>query len=390
MERKLRVLFISDAGDSRGAQKTLLDLIEQLMEDYQIEPILITKKKNKLNQWCDDRGIENYAFWYRYSMMSSPYDLEIINMFKHVVGMGLYVAGFFAKYRVNHLGIDFDGIDVIHTNTNRVDLGEYLHKKYGIPHVMHIREYGIEDFRNVIYRVRPYQYYNCYTTKFIAISRGVARAWAKRGLQYSKIKVIYDGIPVEKYKNIENQPDESRFGIAVAGAINKFKGQIQVVEALNLLPDEMKTHIKVYFFGNGKFDYIKKMKNKIKEYGLEEQFAFRGYVDNLPEELAKCQIGITPSNAEGFGLVTIEYILSGLCVIASDAGANVEIIKDNETGYLYRLGNSSNLASKIEYLYNHREEMIRVRDNAAEDVKERFNMRRNAEQTYHLYQSLLK
>lgn len=388
MGKKLRILFISDAGDKRGAQKSLVELMLTLKRIYNVEPVLLTKKKNNLNKICDENGIENYSFWYRYVMASSPYNKKIINVVKHIVGYMAYVLGAFTKYRVNHLGINFNCIDIIHTNTNRVDLGLYLQNKYGIPHVMHLREFGAEDFGSVIYRKNMFSDFCKYTDYFIAISQCVKKGWIQKGLRKEQIRVIYNGLDTSKYcvKNHNN----SRMQIVVAGAINKFKGQIQIVRAVSLLPDYVKQNIRVTFLGNGKFDYLKELKEEIQTSHLERQFVFGGYCNDLEHQLCKFDVGVIPSKAEGFGRVTVEYMLSGLCVIASDTGANPEIIVDNECGCIYSYGDEKALAKKIEYLYQNPDIRKKLAQKGCERAKTHFTTEINASNIYNLYIKILQ
>ena len=59
----MKVLFIS-AGDYKyGAPKSMFELIVSLKNAYGVEPVLLTKKHNELNDKCNMLGIENYSFW---------------------------------------------------------------------------------------------------------------------------------------------------------------------------------------------------------------------------------------------------------------------------------------------------------------------------------------
>ena len=55
---------------------------------------------------------------------------------------------------------------------------------------------------------------------------------------------------------------------------------------------------------------------------------------------------------EGFGRVTVEYMLSGLCPIVSNTGANLEIVDDKISGIVYEKGNIQDLKEKIKYCIN--------------------------------------
>lgn len=388
MESKLKILFVSDAGDRRGAQKSLIELMKTLRERHNIIPVLLTKRRNGLNDICDEEGIENYAIWYREIMKSSPYGIKFLNYFKHMISFGLYIIGGLTRKRIERVGIDFSSIDLVHTNTNRVDIGCYINKKYGIPHIMHLREMGVEDFNIVIYHHNVYSYFNKYVTEFVSISECVKDGWVKRGIDEEKMNVIYNGIDISPY-NVSDIKIREKIRIIVAGAINKNKGQLDVVKALKYIPDEIRSNIRIVFYGDAKFDYMHKMKRYIKNNNLSKYIRFERYTNRLYAELTKNNIGVTCSKMEAFGRVTVEYMLSGLCVLASNTGANLEIIKDEENGYLYKYGSPEDIARCIIKAYEKGEEVEKMRKRAIIDANGKYTTQINAENIRKLYEKIL-
>ena len=71
--------------------------------------------------------------------------------------------------------IDIKSIDIIHTNSARNDIGCILNRMYNVPHIMHIREFGYEDFDCCTYRYNYNKYISKYTNRFLAISKAVAK-----------------------------------------------------------------------------------------------------------------------------------------------------------------------------------------------------------------------
>ena len=48
--------------DQGGAALALYDLVKEIKENHkEVEPIVITGRKNKLNEMLDDLGVENYS-----------------------------------------------------------------------------------------------------------------------------------------------------------------------------------------------------------------------------------------------------------------------------------------------------------------------------------------
>ena len=79
-----------------------------------------------------------------------------------------------------------------------------------------------------------------------------------------------------------------------------------------------------------------------------------GYVKDVKQMLADMDVGIIASEYEGFGLVTVEYMLHGLPVIGFNDGGTAEIIENNKTGYLF--DSVDELADYMEKLISDRHE----------------------------------
>ena len=61
----------------------------------------------------------------------------------------------------------------------------------------------------------------------------------------------------------------------------------------------------------------------------------------------KCDIICVCSYGEAFGLTTIEAMLSGALVVASDSGANSELIQDKINGLLFKCDDCLELSDKL-------------------------------------------
>lgn len=384
----MKVLFIS-AGDYKyGAPKSMFELMITLKSLYNIEPVLLTKKRTPMNDQCDKLGIENYSFWYRDIMAGSAYKNPILNCMKQCVKYALYLYGGVTKHFIDSVGINFDEIDLIHTNVNRNDIGCFLSKKYNIPHIWHLREHGIEDYRVCIYKPRIYQYMNNHADAFVAISHSVKNTWVKMGLPDDKIRVIYNGLDTRGYRD-KKQNDRDIVRIAMTGHIQPTKGQEQLIKALGLLDEKYLKRLHVDLWGEAYSDYKLHLLRLIKQYHLEEVVDFCGYCNNVPQKLSEYDIGIVCSKAEGFGRVTVEYMLAGLAVIASDTGANPEIIQDEENGLLYSYGNEKHLARQIEKCLEDPDLIITYGKKAVETALNKYSITKCAENIYQLYEDVL-
>ena len=63
--------------------------------------------------------------------------------------------------------------------------------------------------------------------------------------------------------------------------------------------------------------------------------------------MKECDIICVCSYGEAFGLTTIEAMLSGALVVASDSGANSELIQDKVNGLLFKCDDYLDLSDKL-------------------------------------------
>ncbi|HFE9686364.1 glycosyltransferase family 4 protein [Clostridium perfringens] len=381
----MKILFISHEDSKFGAPKSLIELVRTLKRTYNVEPVLLLHSKDDLYKICDEEDIENYVIGHRNiiskktSSLSSP-----IKFFAKKV---IYEKSkFFALKKIEKI-IDMSKIDIIHTNVSIVDIGMELNRKYGIPHIIHLREPASINEKFYFCRKNYIEYLNSYTTKAIAISKYIKEEWAKRGVESEKIDVIYNGLDLSEIS--ESKHENKKIKIVFCGSISEEKGQIKLIEALNMLPNNIKKELEVDFIGKGDNEYKNLIINKVNEFRLREFINFKGYIKNISKNLSNYDIGIICSEGEPFGRVTVEYMSAGLCVIAANTGASPEIIENNIDGFLYDNKNISDLADKIENIVRNKQIIKKVGNNAIKAAKEKFSTDINAKNIYKLYLKLL-
>jgi alpha-maltose-1-phosphate synthase len=80
----------------------------------------------------------------------------------------------------------------------------------------------------------------------------------------------------------------------------------------------------------------------------------------LPKLLRQCDVLVFPSYCEGFGLVLLEALASGLPIITTDATAGPDLIKDGVEGRLIPAGNLEALCEAMTTIISHRDELERM------------------------------
>ena len=384
----MKVLYIASGDAKYGASKAIMPVIKQLKDENKIIPVVVTKKHNEFNDFCDEQGIENYSCYYCDIMAGAPYNSKIMRFMKHSVKYMLFLAGLITRH-FNAPNIDWKSIDLIHINHNRIDIGYYWAKKYKIPCICHIREFGQEDYNVVCYKKNCIQYMDRECRNFIAISEAVKDSWVKKGIRSDSIEVIYDGVDSKKFA-YEKSKAGNIIKIAMVGHIQPNKGQHILIDAIGKLPAEIRNRLHVDFIGEAYKDYRKELCRRIKSLGIEDAFSFLGYIENVNEKLKAYEIGVNASKSEGFGLITVEYMMCGLIVLASDTGANLEIIEDGVNGLLYRYGDAQELAKKLEEAVKLSDENSVIGAKAREDAVMKFDTKNAAGKVYTYYMRKLR
>lgn len=377
----MKVLYIASGDYKYGASKSMMALLLYLKDHYDVQPTLLTKKRNKLNEICDEHGIENASCWYADFMSGAPYNFYPLRIIKHILKYSLYLLGCCRERRVLHCGVDFKQIDIIHTNLNRISIGAFISRQYNIPHIWHIREFGREDYNVKFYKPHTIQFMNRSASRFIAISNAVRDSWIKKGIDKNKIITVYNGIDWEGFSR-KQHTSGGTVKLVIVGHVQQSKGQLQLVEAISMLPQGIKSKLQVDILGEGYPDYIYKINRVIKKNHLDN-IHFLGYCDDIPRKLAEYDIGVMCSKSEGFGRVTLEYLLAGLYVIASNTGANPELITSRETGLLYEYGDPASLATCIQEVL---EKRLFANDRNYENP---FTVERYAKHVYEIYKEVL-
>ena len=179
--------------------------------------------------------------------------------------------------------------------------------------------------------------------------------------------------------------------LVMCASIYEGKGQLEIVMAINPL---IKAGYNIFldFYGaSTNKKYYKRLLHYIDENRLAERIAFKGYTKELPKYLNRYNVGVVCSKAEGFGVVTVEYLASGLTVVASNTGANPELLNNGEFGYLYPLGNVKELSRIISDIYNtnFKQDYIKKKM-AVEYVDRNFSIETTVNGILSLYSTVLK
>lgn len=194
-----------------------------------------------------------------------------------------------------------------------------------------------------------------------------ARDWAH--VPAEKIVVIPNAIDLADFEQAQSSvpaDDPRPYPIAFIGRLDPIKDVPTLIGAAGRL--NRLVHLHIYGDGMDRNRII----GEIAVRGLGHRVSLHGAIDRPQSALATAGLLVLPSLAEGFGLVLIEAMASGVPVVATNVAGIRDVVRPNETGLLVPPSNPAALAAAIRQIIEDTELRRWLIDNAARDVRRRF------------------
>jgi len=181
-------------------------------------------------------------------------------------------------------------------------------------------------------------------------------AYVHSSVPQSKRTFIYNGIHDVSKNSLLEKRDVVNF--VCVGSITGHKGQELVVEAINLLPQNIKSKIHFYAVGDGnKVSYLEKI---ISRYKLEHIVTLTGVRNDIEFILQNMDVFIMPSISEGLPVSVLEALRAGLYIMVTDTGGNKELIGDGFGEIITR--EVSLISSRIQNVISHNVVCLRQKE----------------------------
>jgi len=292
--------------------------------------------------------------------------------------------------------------DLVHTrNWAAIDgvIGARLAGVKNIIHSEHGREVTDPSGRNKL-RKTVRKILSPYVSIFVVVSAEL-RNWLidDVGIPESKIIQIINGVDIEKYSIPDDKKfsksqlgfDPDSFMIGTVGRLDPVKDYQTLIRAFTLLANVsvntiMTNKIKLLIIGFGPEE--QKLKTLAEEYKIIDKIFFLGKRFDIPRLLHSMDVFVLPSVAEGISNTVLEAMASGLPVIATKIGGNVELVEHSQTGFLFTPGNYKELADML-VIYLRNSSLLREHGSMGRlRIKEKFSLTTMIQKYEELYSSL--
>jgi mannosyltransferase len=211
--------------------------------------------------------------------------------------------------------------------------------------------------------------------------------------------IIPHGIDLSTYYPSENREQlwqelgfPGKYGIGIFGRVRHQKGVDLLVEAAIPL---LKKHpdFTVIICGETTPDhqsFQNDLEEKIQQAGLTDRFQFIGKqpFSELPRLFRAMTIVTALSRNEGFGLTVPEAMASGAAVLASEAGAWKDIVREGIDGHLVPCNDLAATQGKLDTMMHRPNQLIDMGKAGRQHVEKHYTVEREAKQLSNFLTSL--
>lgn len=389
-ERTPYILYIAHERKLGGASLSLLTLMEEMKKrGYKVAAVVPTSRC-PMAQKLRELDVPIISVFFAWWQMPKDWNRVLKIAFRLLFVMERWQVSF-AYHKINEMGMK---VEVVHTNSSVTDFGARLAKRIGCKHIWHFREYGDCDYNleYLLTREKTLHLMNANAERVIFISKDLY-AYFEDYFEKAKCRVIYNGISAVYFQKKEYK-ERQKVIFLIAGNLHRNKQQMTVLKAAKELKDRKYNNFEVWIAGASSSmkdskQYEKELNAYISENGLTN-IKVLGRISDMIELRRNTDVEIVASKREAFGRVTIEAMFSGMPVIGSASGANIELITPNVNGELFESENYIDLAERMEKFLNNQNEIKRLGERAFVDACNFFTAEHNADKIEELYREVIQ
>lgn len=375
--------FFAHAANLTGASRSMIDLSSALKKKG-VVPVVFLPEHGMIEEELKKCGTRYYVLPYQPWTHGTQMKRSLAKRAKHALKVIINTALLPKAAGI----LREEKIDIIHSNSLSFGFGAELAAYLKLPHVWHMREFMEEDQHITFYDEKKSLRYLNQAAEVIAISDVIAEKFSRKIGR--EVRTVYNGVPIAKYlRESKTLFGGERTELLISGRIIDTKGQLEAIQATELLREEFPTvHLRVIGDGTGS-PYFDEIHRYVAEHALEEWVEFIPFQKDISPYTDQADIQLVCSHNEAFGRVTVEGMLSHSLVIGADAGCTPYLIANGQTGLLYRCGDGADLAKVVAGALRDRAKAQAMADEGCRYAQETFSIEHTAAGVYGIYSDIL-
>lgn len=309
----MNIIYILNATTlAGGGNKSFIRMLEAVRSRHNV--MVICPDSRDITPWLRSRGIPVKVFPYIFDIRPDHATVTDIVMFiPRLIKRKLF--NYVAAKRLCRIARDFKA-DILHSNTSVTDIGFMAASRLGLPHVLHVREYGDKDFGMHIYglgkRLLSPEAYSICITRDISRHRGVDT--------HPRSTVIYNAITDGAMRYTADKEPYFLY----AGRIEEAKGLDDLIDAYThyvaATPAPMRLKLAGTWETPRRTAYKHSLETAIERGGIAHLVDWLGERTDIHDLMYRASAVIIPSRFEGFGRVMPEALANGCLTVVRDTG----------------------------------------------------------------------
>lgn len=340
-----KLLFLSHSSEIAGAECCLFDLLHGL-DRKKYEAIVALPRDGLLKGKLEGLGCKtillDLPFWIGWGRRRPGHIRRLLQSLPRGVARCRQI-------------IRREGISLVYTNTISSPHGALAAKREGRPHIWHIHEIlrGHKHFTPLFPTFLTALFVALFSDTIIVPSE-TGREGIKVRSQDGKIRVIHNGVDLEKFQRTDSPPGLRReLGIgpdvkivAMIGSVVAMKGYLEFIAAAKKVGQEME---KVIFLAVGRESGSagQAVRMRAQESGMIDRMRFMGFREDVAAILQSVDLVVVASWVESFSRTAGEAMAAGKPVVATRCGGPEEIVLDGVTGFLVPVKSPDRLAEAM-------------------------------------------
>lgn len=217
-------------------------------------------------------------------------------------------------------------------------------------------------------------FYHVPKERVITISNGVVKN--------TPDPILTESVAKQYFRN------QDQIHALVIGRLEEQKGHCYLIDAVALLPEQIRSKLVIFLAGDGTLE--ESVKKQVAERGVEKHFVFLGHTEKVPEFLGLVDFVILPSLWEGLPLSVLEAFSAQKMVLATRIPGTTEVMIDGENGYLAEVRDPESLAQGLIRVIENPDKMRQLGNRAFRHWEESYAFVKTMEQYHQVYQRLAR
>lgn len=315
----MKILYILNSTLTLGgATKSFLILLDGIIGKG-FSPTVVVPNENGIYKQLRQRGVHTICVSFREATYPWTRNIRDYVLFiPRIIGRIWLNRKAVAELQNKLKG---EKIDIIHSNVSVIDIGYRLSRRFHVPHIYHIREFGDLDFN--LHYFPSKNHFQKMLTAAESYSVCITQAIQQHHQQASSPTsvVIYNGIHCPVYQRTDIDKKERKYFL-FAGRVEPSKGLDILLEAYSRYKGSKPLYIAGDY--NIHSDYFKKIKNIIANNGLDDRVLLLGVRNDIEALMQKALALVVPSRFEAFGRSMAEAMFNECLVIGHNTGGTKE------------------------------------------------------------------